>query len=203
MDANGYISEFLCVKRIELDHVQEFFLSHLLSGYTSAYKLYSFLKEGRKATMAYKNVHRRIQRMREAGLIEEISQPGGYKHGAINYRLTDRGLMYLFSELMTPMNIHEIMLKYPNSSLFTFFVYTNFENKTLRQSTDTLTSLLHNYIQECCQIIRLFVDSPLVDSYGAYEEDGYLGATNNLKYILAYQLEWHKWSFILKVATLR
>jgi hypothetical protein len=33
----------------------------------------------------------------------------GNKHGAINYRLTSRGLMYLFSELITPKNIHEII----------------------------------------------------------------------------------------------
>lgn len=199
MDSDRYISEFLCVKRTRLDHADEYFLSHILRGYTSAYKLYSFLKA--EDPMAYKNVHRRIRRMHEAGLIEEISQPGGYKHGAINFRLTNRGLMYLFSELMTPKNIHEVMLKYPKNSLFRFFVYNNFEKETLRHSTDTLTCLLQNYIEQCCQIIRLFVDSPLADNWGAYEE-GYLDSGNNLKYNLAYQLEWHKRSFILKVATL-
>jgi hypothetical protein len=41
----------------------------------------------------------------------------GNKHGAINYRLTSRGLMYLFSELITPKNIHEI-IKYPENCYF-------------------------------------------------------------------------------------
>lgn len=202
MDADEYISEFLTVVPTSLDGTDEFFLSQILSGYTSAYKLYSLLKKERYP-MAYKNVHRRIRRIYEGGLIEENPQPGGYKHGAINYRLTSRGLMYLFSELITPNNIHEVMLKYPKNTLFKLFIYDYFEKETLRHSTYTLTSLLQNYIEECCQKIRLFVSSTLVDKWNAYEGEGYLESGNSLKYTLVYQLEWHKRSFILKVATLK
>jgi hypothetical protein len=209
MDTNRYISEFLCTEGTRLDGLDEIFLLDILRGYTSVYKLYSQLKTVRiygrneSMSMAYKNVHKRIHRIHKGGLIEVIPQPGGYKHGAINYRLTSRGLMYLFSELMTPKNIHEVMIKYPENILFKLFVYDYFEKETLEHSTDTLTSLLQNYIEECCQKIRLFVDSSLVDSYGAYKEEGYLQSGNFLKDILAYQLEWHKRSFILKVATLK
>jgi hypothetical protein len=105
--------------------------------------------------------------------------------------------MYLFSEIITPDNIHEVMIKYPKNRLFKLFVYDYFEKETLH-FTDTLRTLLQNYIEECCQKIRLFVDSSLVDNYGAYEE-GYLASGNILRDILAYQLEWQKRSFILKV----
>jgi hypothetical protein len=204
MDTNGYISEFLSVESTRIDGLDEFFLSHILSGYTSVYKLHSLIKtEPWNMSMAYKNVHKRIRRIYKGGLIEEIPKPGGYEHGAINYRLTSRGLMYLFSELITPKNIHEIMIKYPKNSLFKFFVYNYFEKETVEHSTQTLTSLLQNYMVECCQKIRLFVDSKLVEYYGAYAGKGYLEQENVLKYMLAYQLEWHKRSFILKVATLK
>jgi hypothetical protein len=127
--------------------------------------------EHKKPSLAYKNVHRRIRRIHEAGLIEEITKQGGYKHGAINYRLTSRGLMYLFSELMTPKNIHEIMLKYSQNTLFKFFVYGFFEKQTLTRSTPTLEFLLQDYIEEGCQKIRLFVDSSLVENYNAYGDE--------------------------------
>jgi len=203
MNANGYISEFLNPAPIRLDILDEIFLSDILGGYTSAYKLHSKMRNTTSPSMAYKNVHKRIRRMHQGGLIEEMTQPGGYKHGAINYRLTSRGLVYLFSELFTPKDIRAVMVKYPTNSLFEFFVYDYFDRKTLEHSTVTLNSLLQNYIAEGCQKIRVFVDSPLVDAYGVYEGEGYFQQGNFLKDILVYQLEWHKRSFILKVATLK
>lgn len=199
-----YISDFLTPSGIKVDSIDELLLWNIMQGATSAYKLYSIGKdENKKPSLAYKNVHRRIRRIHEAGLIEEITKQGGYKHGAINYRLTSRGLMYLFSELMTPKNIHEIMLKYSQNTLFKFFVYGFFEKQTLTQSTRTLEFLLQDYIEEGCQKIRLFVDSSLVENYNAYGDEGYLEPGNSLKDILNHQLEWHKRSFILKVATMK
>ncbi|MFY9872119.1 MAG: hypothetical protein WAK17_20605 [Candidatus Nitrosopolaris sp.] len=95
------------------------------------------------------------------------------------------------------------MIKYPKNSLFKLFVYHYFEKETLQHCTATLMSLLQNYIVECCQKIRLFVDSSLVKNYGVYEGEGYFQSGNFLKGILVYQLEWQKRSFILKVATLK
>jgi hypothetical protein len=205
MDPNRYISDFLCSERINIDLFQEILLHHILDGYTSAYKLYSLFKAKKflGRVPPYKNVHKRIRKLHKGGLIEEIQQPGGYKHGAINYRLTSRGLVYMFSELFTPKDIRAVMAKYPTNSLFKFFVYDYFDRKTLEHSTVTLTSLLQNYIAEGCQKIRLFVDSSLVDSYSVYEGEGYFNPGNFLRDILVYQLEWHKRSFILKVATLK
>ena len=149
MDISEYISDFLTPKGIKADSIDEWLLWSIMHGVTSVYKLYSVGKdEYNKASMAYKNVHRRIRRIHEAGLIEEIKKPGGYKHGAINYRLTSRGLMYLFSELMTPKNIDEIMFQHPGNTLFKFFVYDYFEKRTLEHSTQTLRFLLQDYIEE-------------------------------------------------------
>jgi hypothetical protein len=204
MNLNGYISD-LRSQPIKIDLLEEICLQEILDGNTSAYKIYSLFKTDKFGIghgLAYKNVHKRIRRIHKGGLIEYIQRPGGYKHGAINYRLTSRGLVYLFSELMTPKDIRVVMVKYPTNSLFKLFVYDYFDRKTLEHSTVTLTSLLQNYIVECCQKIRLFVDSPLVDHYTVYEV-GYLEPGNFLKDILIYQLEWHKRSFILKVATLK
>ena len=40
-------------------------------------------------------------------------------------------------------------------------------------------------------------------NYDAYGGEGYLDSGNSLKYILSHQLEWHKRSFIIKLATMK
>jgi hypothetical protein len=197
MDLRGYISDFLKSEPIALDGTDEFFLWHILVGYTSAYKLHSFLKtwEGPAESMAYKNVHRRVRRLFQARLLEEKKRVGGYKHGAINYRLTSRGLVYIFSETLTPKNIHEIMTNYPTNSLFNTFIYPFFEKTTLERSTETLNHLLMNYIEMCSYHTRYFLDP---EKFAYYQD-----SPEPMIEVLEFQLKCDLIFFLLRAATVR
>lgn len=173
-------------------------MQEILGGYTSSYKIWRPFKE-KGLHMAYINLNKRIRKLQKMELIE-VKKPGGYKHRAINYRLTSSGLVYLFSDLHTPANINEVVRKYPQNTLFKLFIYDFFEHKTLEHCTKGLAILLQSYMMECCQKIRLFVDSHLIDRFN---ERGESMIPKSLKYVLFHQLEWCKRLFILKVATFK
>jgi hypothetical protein len=124
-------------------------------------------------------------------LIEAIQ--GNFKHGAINYKLSSLGLVYLFSEGIMLMDLAEVMAKYPQNTLFQVCIYKSFERVTLQHCTDTLESFLINYIEECCQKIRSIFNLNLKHSYTSE----ILSNTLNL------QFEWQTRSFFLNLVTIR
>jgi hypothetical protein len=111
MDVSRYISEIEPISqrisnirklRHELGIKTELYLCTILQGQRSAYNLWKYYKENKLAdswSMAYKNVHQKIQKLLELGLIQQERPPiGGNKHGAINYELSTFGLIYVFSQ---------------------------------------------------------------------------------------------------------
>ena len=70
-------------------------LSYFVSRkFSSTYQIYSELKKSR-SSMAYKNVHKRIQRLEALKLIQKVKGQET-QHGAIFYQLSEAGLYHLF-----------------------------------------------------------------------------------------------------------
>ena len=152
--------------------------------------------------MAYKNVHRRIRYLFELNLIEEIKKDGGFKHGAINYKLTTRGLVYLFSELgFNAPSSSKIVLSYMDNILFTTFLDPYFERRTIRSATYSLSRLIENYLNECSQMTRYALESMVYYSYPDMQPSDLWDAPPIQ--VLEYQLNWHIQSFILKTAIMK
>jgi hypothetical protein len=202
MDITGYISEVTNVRSFpsDIDDTDEYFLFLILNkGLTSAYQIFSRLK-AENTHMAYKNVHRRIRNLFESNLIEEIKTEGGFKHGARNYKLTTRGLVYLFSELGAPYSSN-ILLSYMDNILFTTFVDPCFERRTIRSATYSLSRLIENYLEECCRMTRYALEWMVDYSYPDMQPRELL-ETAPIE-VLRYQLNWHIRSFILKTTMMK
>lgn len=204
MDILGYISEIIKNGPIPIgiDEVDEQYLYYILEGHTSAYKIHSLIQK-QKGSTAYKNVHRRIKKLFKSELIEEVKSEGGFKHGAINYKLTTRGLVYFFSELGVP-NLYSIPSLYSENILFGTFLYSYFEKKTIKSATYSLIRLMENYLEECCMITRYALDILVT-----YLEPGQTSVNPDDFGILPpieklyFQLNWHVKSFLLKVAIMK
>jgi hypothetical protein len=169
MDLKGYITEYITEvwnapvsSRMDWN---EMYLWYIASGTNSAYKIYaeenspdepteSKTKDIQAYSIAYKNVHKRVQKLLKYGLIEEIIIPGGFKHGARNYRLKTRGLVYIFSKLLAPGNFIDFISSHHEDLLFKTFLYPFLERRTIKNATYTLTKMISNYITECCETTR-------------------------------------------------
>ncbi|MGC2682016.1 MAG: hypothetical protein WA323_09115 [Candidatus Nitrosopolaris sp.] len=181
MDSFGNMSIFLQGKPIQADPFDVDILLNIMNGYESVYKLHTKMEEIKPIT--YKNVLRRVHKLYESRVIEPIE--GNFKHGAINYRLTSRGLMYLFSTGTMPVYIDEVIIKYPDNILFKVLIYNYFEKSTLRDCTYTLERFLSEYVAICCQIIA----SHLTTRFKIQTD------------VMNAQLRWQNRSFILNLAT--
>jgi hypothetical protein len=207
MDMKEYISEVVKMGPIPegIDRAHEIFLEWILKGHTSAYKIYLVHKNSVYRPIAYKNVHRRIKRLFQANFIEDVKVEGGFKHGARNYKLTTRGLVYIFREELSIGDINSILLKYPDDVLFKALLYPYFEKRTIKLATYSLLSLIGDYIAECCQITRYFLDRLM--EYTRIRDDNTIAPDEIGLYIplqmLYLQLNWHIKSFLFRVAAMK
>jgi hypothetical protein len=136
--------------------------------YLSAYQVYSNLK-GTNLEMAYKNVHKRIQRLIELRLIKAQVQKKNVKHGAIYYRLTEDGIYHLFLKGLQGLMFDHVSFKketvivpvskkfvqhYHDNALFKTFLYPYFDKKTIQSANDFLLSDLFYYLHDCCKAVE-------------------------------------------------
>jgi len=200
MDVLGYISEVVEPRPMEdIGYLEEEFLEFVLEGTTSPYQIFRRLKkEDGMQPIAYKNVHRRIRKLLDLNMIEEIKTLGGFKHGARNFRLTTRGIVYIFSELGAPQSKSKILLSYYSANtLFKTFLYPYLEANTIKSATYSLFRLIENYLEECCRITRYALDW-MVDYTD--RNDPHVTMLGSPPIVaLHYQLNWHIRSFILKL----
>jgi hypothetical protein len=214
MNIQGYISDIIKKGSIPtgIDTIDQTFLKWILEGYTSAYRIHSKHEE-QNGPIAYKNVHRRIKKLFNSKLIEEVIIHGGFKHGAINYKLTTRGLVYYFAELeglkffeLDAPNIRSISLTHSQDILFSTFLYPYFEKTTIISATYSLVKLIENYVEEICQITRhaLQVSAEYIDDPNILKtmEPDNIGGYPPLEK-LYFQLTWHIKSFLMKVAIMK
>jgi hypothetical protein len=206
MDVLGYIYEVIGPTRMDgyIGPLEEEFLEFILRGTSSAYQIFSRLKKEKDMSpIAYKNVHRRIKKLLELNMIEEIKTQNGFKHGARNFRLNTRGIVYIFSELGVPHKNEILLSYYSENTLFKTFLYPYLETNTIKSATYSLLKVIENYLEECCRITR----------YALHWMTDYADPTDpNTTWenmlgsppieVLQYQLNWHIQSFILKLCIL-
>ena len=152
------MSEVLTYRIIALGETEKYFLWLFLMFNKSAYWLCSYLKKTEKDTnrksMAYVNVRKRVNRLKELGLIEEIKEKHRYRK-AINYRVTSHGLFHC---LMLAGNRHAIfplsLEKYKDNVILQNVLYRFFELETLEYfNTVPRAILLLGYLGTCCKSI--------------------------------------------------
>jgi hypothetical protein len=203
MDILEYIFEITEPTQIHnIGQSEEVFLEFILEGTTSPYQIFSRLKkEEAMPRLAYKNVHRRIKKLLDLNMIEEIKTEGGFKHGARNFRLTTRGIIYTFTELGAPPKSNMLLSYYSENTLFKTFLYPYFEANTIKSATYSLFRLIENYLEECCRITRYALEwqTGYADLIDPKTTRGDILDSPPIQ-ILQYQLNWHIQSFILKLS---
>jgi hypothetical protein len=143
----------------------------------SAYQVFAKLKSTH-LQMAYKNVHKRIQRLKILSLIEE-KQRDKAEHGAKYYRLTEYGIYQLFLkrvhavsfdqlyiEKFKKLQIHDkALFKYYNdNALFRTFLYPYLDKNTLLNLDDLLVITdIFGYLHDCCNVIEKILHSELAE----------------------------------------
>jgi hypothetical protein len=132
MDIVGYISMLVACKNLDTDPgrvAMDILLRFLDYKYASAYRIFSDFR----GDMAYKNVHKRVQRLNQLGLLHETNLETG-SHGAKNYTLTEVGMYKLFllgiDQDYFLRNFAQIMENHGDSEIFKTFLYPYFEEKT-------------------------------------------------------------------------
>jgi predicted transcriptional regulator len=154
------MSEVLKYRRVSLGSVERLFMYQLRGRPKSAYKIYSILK-AQDQPMNYKNVHTRIKRLEELGLIERAQ--GEFVRGAINYQLTSQGIFYLISELKLRQD--ELIENYVDNIIFKILVIPYFEVKTIKGATLYFYTRFISYLVDCyritldaCDEIRKYIE---------------------------------------------
>jgi hypothetical protein len=175
MVPGGYISKYISL--IENSYSQDSDLGDVSLGILelfahskilSVYKIFSEIKSTH-LQMAYKNVHKKIQRFKALQLIEE-KKIEGTEHGAKYYRLTEYGLYQLFlkringvyfdilklnkyGEITDDFVDRSILTNYEHSALFETFLFPVVNRDTITSLRDTIAIAFFDYLHDCCKII--------------------------------------------------
>jgi len=137
----------------------------LLGKYFSPYKIQKMLKN-KGENHAYKDVHKRIQRLYSLELIERVpeDQIHGERtlHNPIFYRLTIGGLFNLLYEngdVMFTEDKKKIFLYHGDNIIFNTFIYPYIEQSTLIGIKGSfLPEIIFDYISKCCGIIDEIIE---------------------------------------------
>ena len=154
MDHTGYISAISIYKPISLGKTEEQFLEEIKKyGKISVYQLFkNRKKEEDKISivkqMAYKNVHKRVKRLLDLNLIEEIK--GNFERGAKYYQITTFGIITLIITNHFFNKKDMIVLK--DNIIFKTLIFQYFEEKTIKMLTNQLEYKLNEYLQHCCRL---------------------------------------------------
>ena len=133
---------------VELDILED--IAHSTS--ISVYQLFNRYKNAWKKPNSYKNIHKRVQRLLELGLIYEIK--GNFERGAKYYRISTYGLISFLGNRGS--ESHRFILYNKDNLLIQLLLLEYFEEKTL----DSFWLLkyfpggnIREYMPDCCSLI--------------------------------------------------
>jgi hypothetical protein len=132
---------------IHLGEREEQFLSLIGKGHNSSYKIYTLIKNA-KLPADYKNVNKKVKRLRELHLITGIK--GESIHNAKFYDLTPEGLFYLLSDGIFDLE-PEWLSKYKDNMILKYLLEPYFDEKTI--VVYGIHYEIAKYLKECCQMI--------------------------------------------------
>jgi len=132
MDVTGYISEIeKCGEFVVGDKAMEILAYFSESDHMSAYDVFTAInKSGNK--IAYKNVHKRVQRLLELNLIKPSGK--GKKHGAKLYSLTNCGVFQIVRNSNRGLIDPRFINRYKSHPLFEIFLIPLLEIESLNHS---------------------------------------------------------------------
>jgi hypothetical protein len=166
MSVKEYMSEILKYpkRNAEMGRVAQLILNWFPdSPYYSAYQIYNIFKL-KDEPMAYKNVHKRMQKLRCLNFIEEVKMES--KHGAKYYKLTTAGIYRLLtnSEAMS-YSKSQFFKNYGNNIIFRTFLYPYFERETFLQIHHAASfGEVSSYLSKCCQEMETILSHSSDDS---------------------------------------
>jgi hypothetical protein len=190
----GFISEISRYERISLGSVERHFLTRFCHIPMTAYRLWKILEINKaRHKMAYKNVHKRVKRLYELGLLQEVK--GEYPRNAKPYKLTSRGL---FEMLLVPQKHGfpnpDICNNYKDDTIVQNIVYQFFEPETIARFDLGALSWLQDYLTKCCEVIMRLVDETQHMSKKSQEH-------HPLEYLLDSQIRKEVKDFVMRIVT--
>ena len=130
-----------------------FIEKHISSAYDCSKYLKEYYKKVENRSIAYKNVHTKIQKLYKLNLIqkEENNKENNESiHGAIYYRITRLGIFYLLKNKLARMN-KKIITDYEKNEIYRFFLYPHITLNTITKiSFDEIDTEIFNFLSKCC-----------------------------------------------------
>jgi hypothetical protein len=115
----------------------------------SVWSVRNHLNNDRRKDIAYKNVHVKMKKLRELKLIEKVE--GKFLHGAIHYRLSQMGWIFLFPEQMGSGEYRGHIMENYDFALYQLIFDPFFEKKTLEYLDQNIYDSLFFYARDCCK----------------------------------------------------
>ena len=130
----------------------------------SAYKAMKFLDEEYKKkgkTIDYKNVHIRIKKLNENGLIEKTQVNNNEKRSIRNpvyYKITSFGIFYALLNNLHKYN-KKIITEHKKNPLYEFFLFPYLCISTIEKLDDEeILKKIFDYLQQCCKMLDKELD---------------------------------------------
>jgi hypothetical protein len=106
--------------------------------------------------IAYKNVHKKVMKLLNLDLIEAVKK--NEKHGAIYYRLTSLGILYIITRSQFLITFRDLVKNYSKNELFKIFLYPYFEKQTiLSVNSISVEKVLGDYLGDSLDSIASFL----------------------------------------------
>lgn len=161
-------SEVINYKRIELGEAERNFMFYFSFGPITAYRICSRIEETislqqkrpviyDNVRKRYKNVHKRVGRLHDLELIQEVK--GDFPKKAKPYKLTSQGLFQYLLLGLAPTLPRSIFDTYKNDIIIESVLYRYFELATISEFSDVALSFVRGYLRKCCEAILRNVES--------------------------------------------
>ncbi|MGD1838588.1 MAG: hypothetical protein ACPKPY_11100 [Nitrososphaeraceae archaeon] len=143
----------------ELGSVEKEILYYFsMDEHKSTYDIFKQFQDKNRFTrsISYKNIHKRIKRLKELDLIQPVI--GNFDKGAKPLKITSYGITSLFSNFL-PLDI-DLIQKNKNNIVIQSLLLKYFEEKTIDSFSDRGTKArvidmyLSDYVVECCSLIK-------------------------------------------------
>jgi len=172
MDQVGYILELYGMQKkiVDLGQAAKQLLPLIIEKKTfTTYQCYKELNKQKK--ISYKNVHKRVKKLYEFGILKKVSNTGPTKHGSIYYKISSYGIYFsLLIYKITSWNISKLIENYPNDGLLEYFLYQFIGKKTVNGiKSYIILGYIFEFLKECCMSIeRLLKHLPRIEKDRGY-----------------------------------
>ena len=161
----------------QISNVEENLLQLYIGHFYSVYEIRTYLKSADPKSHKYvyrrivnstdyKNIHRRIKKLKKLQLIDECSSVKS-NHGAKYYKLSEKGLFYIIikvssfiGEYLSVTQVFKLLhLNYPETFIFQLFLRPYLDIKTIVGIYGTVQiNAFWRYLRSCCEAVQDITD---------------------------------------------